>query len=740
MRRATSALLGGVFILQACGGAAGERAPAAPMERASTRAPAAETAGPPATRAAPVTDTYHGVPVVDPYRWLEDDDAPEVRAWSARQNAYTRSVLERTPGLAAVRARVERALRTQTPRYLRVAPAAGLWFVLVEVPPKQQPFLAVMPAGGEPSAMRVLLDPSQLDASHRTTIDFFVPSPDGARVAVSLSANGTESGDVVVIDVATARALAERVPRVNAGTAGGDLAWLPDGTGFFYTRYPWPGERAEADQAFYQQIYFHALGSDPKTDRYELGRELPRIAEIRLELDLGSGRLLANVQKGDGGEFAHFLRERTGEWRQLSDFADGIVQVSFGPRQQLLAVSRRGAPRGKLLVADARATNLARARVLVPEGRDAIVTRFWDGGSMVATAQRIYLTYQLGGPSSVRAFDLRGRRLAWQDPLEIASVSDLARDGADGLVFKTQSFLEPPAWYHYRETDARASKSALAEQPAIDLREHRVLRELATSKDGTRVPFNVILPAGAQRDGSRACVATGYGGYGLSQEPRYRVDNALWLEQGLTVAVANLRGGSEFGDAWHEQGSLDRKQNVFDGFAAVLRELTARGFTRADRLGIIGASNGGLLMGATLVQHPERVRAVVALVGIYDALRMELLPNGEFNTAEFGSVRDPAQFAALYAYSPYHHVKDGTSYPAALLITGENDPRVGPMHTRKMAARLQAATSGPAPILFRSNAGAGHGRDLALDARIAEKVDIYAFMLAQLGVPPQPSR
>jgi prolyl oligopeptidase len=744
MRCAWRVLVSCVFALPACGGApAGALsrpgAPAAAPGHDAASAAATDAAAPPPTRVAPVTDVYHGVQVVDPYRWLENDAAPEVKAWSAQQNAFTRSVIEGLPGLSSVRARIDHALRAEFPRYLRVVPAAGSWFVLVDAPPKQHPFLGVMPAGGDPSALRVLLDPAAIDASNRTTIDFFVPSFDGKRVAVSLSKDGTESGELSVIDVTGAQALPDRVPRVHGGTAGGDVAWLPDGSGFFYTRYPWPGERAAEDQEFYQQVYFHALGADPKTDRPELGEQLPRLAEIRLELDPGSGRLLASVQKGDGGEFAHYLREPSGAWRQLSDFPDGIVHVAFGPKQRLLAVSRRGAPRGKLLVGDARARNLARARVLVPEEQDAIVTRFWDGGSMAATAQRIYLTYQLGGPSVVRAFDLNGKRLAWKDALEIASVSDLVRDGAHAVLFKTQSFLEPAAWYGYDEMRASSSRTALIEQAPVEMRQHRVLRELAVSKDGTRVPFNVIMPAGAVLDGSHACIATGYGGYGLSREPRYQVDNALWLEQGVIAVIANLRGGSEFGDEWHRQGNLERKQNVFDDFAAVLEALVARGFTRPERLGIIGGSNGGLLMGATLVQHPQQVRAVVSLVGIYDSLREELLPNGEFNTMEFGSVRDPVQFAALHAYSPYHHVKDGSAYPATLLITGENDPRVGPMHSRKMAARLQAANSGAAPILFRSNAGAGHGKDLALDARIAEKVDIYAFMLAQLGVTFQVS-
>jgi prolyl oligopeptidase len=266
------------------------------------------------------------------------------------------------------------------------------------------------------------------------------------------------------------------------------------------------------------------------------------------------------------------------------------------------------------------------------------------------------------------------------------------------------------------------------------MRGYSVASETAISKDGTRVPFHVIMPEGTKLDGSHACVATGYGGYGLSIEPYFNAADGLWLEQGVLLVDTNLRGGAEFGEEWHRQGALTHKQNVFDDFAAVLRALVERGYTRPERLGIIGGSNGGLLMGATLTQHPELVRAVVSFVGIYDSLRTELQPNGRFNIEEFGTVQDPEQFAALYAYSPYHHVRPRTAYPATFLLTGENDPRVGPMQTRKMAAQLQAANAGPAPILFLARAGMGHGLDTPLEIRIEERTDLITFMLAQLGV------
>jgi prolyl oligopeptidase len=261
-----------------------------------------------------------------------------------------------------------------------------------------------------------------------------------------------------------------------------------------------------------------------------------------------------------------------------------------------------------------------------------------------------------------------------------------------------------------------------------------VVREFATSKDGTQVPVNIIMRKGTERDGTHACIATGYGGYGVSWTPTFSAIHRLPLDHGVVLAIANLRGGGEYGESWHRQGNLTNKQNVFDDFAAVLKHLIDRGYTNSERLAITGGSNGGLLMGAMLVQHPGLAQAVVSYVGIYDMLRVELSPNGAFNVTEFGTVKDPAQFRALFAYSPYHHVQDDVNYPAVLFITGENDPRVEPMHSRKMTARLQEATSSGAPILLRTTADAGHGGNTPLDERIAQAAAAYAFLFDQLGV------
>jgi prolyl oligopeptidase len=689
--------------------------------------------GPPETRRERVTDTYNGVAVTEEYRWLENWEDPQVRAWSDAQNAYARAFLDALPHREELRERVSEIMAARSSSYRSLAWREGRLFALKYEPPKQQSFLVVMPSPNEPEAARVLVDPNEMDAEGTTTIDWFVPSPNGDLVAVSLSKAGTESGDVSIFEVATGKRIHEIVPRVNGGTAGGDLAWSPNGKGFFYTRYPRAGERPPEDLSFYQQVYYHELGQPAEKDRYELGKDLPRIAEIQLKMDRESGRLLATVQKGDGGEFALFLRSRDGAWRQFSTFEDGIVQASFGPRDGLYLLSRRDAPHGKILRLPIAKLTSAEPRVIVSEGEDSIADSFMGSSSILVTDSLLFVEYQLGGPSEIRTFNLAGDPRPAPEQLPVSSVGGLTRIGAD-ILFSNRSFIQPQAWYRYSPARATTEKTALVTESPVTFAGAEVVREFATSKDGTKVPVNIVMRKGLVRDGTHPCLVRGYGGYGISMEPRYRAVNQILLDHGVVYAIANLRGGGEYGEEWHDQGRLTKKQNVFDDFAAVLQHMIDRRYTNPEKLAIQGGSNGGLLMGATLVQHPELVKAVVSSVGIYDMLRVELSPNGAFNVPEFGTVQDPDQFAALYAYSPYHHVVDGTKYPAVLFLTGANDPRVEPMQSRKMTARLQVATGGDAPILLRTTADAGHGGGTALTERIEQQVDIFAFLFDEWGL------
>ncbi len=690
----------------------------------------------PDTAKRPVTDTYHGTTVVDDYRWLEDWELAEVKAWSESQNQYARSVLDHLPGVEKIRHRVTEIMTAKTARFYDVKYSGGHWLAMKNVPPLQQPFLLVADSPDADAEQRVLVDPNIIDASGATSIEWYKPSHDGKLVAVCLSIGGREVGDVKVYDVATGNELDDFVPRVHTGTAGGDLAWAADNRGFYYTRHPREGEREEVDMNFYQQVYFHELGTPTADDRYEIGNDFPRIAETRVEVDATTGRVIATVQFGDGGEFAHYLRDTNGNWQQFSEFGDRIIQAEFGKHDDIYIISRAGAPRGKLLrsnVSDAAAGNF---ETVIPEGADTIVDSFWGGGTLLPTDDRLYVVYQLGGPTEIRVFDLKGRQLEPPAQPPVAASGNVRPGPEKTVLFSAGSYTQPPCVFQFHPTDNVTTVTEFCYELPVSLDDAEVQREFVASKDGTQVPVNLIYPKGLKLDGSNPCIVTGYGGYGISLRPAANSLNRILLDHGFVIAVANLRGGGEYGEAWHREGNLTNKQNVFDDFAAVLQHLIERGYTRGERLAIEGGSNGGLLMGALLTQHSHLAKAVVSHVGIYDMLRVELSPNGAFNITEFGTVENAEQFAALHAYSPIHNVKQGTDYPAVLFLTGANDPRVDPMQSRKMTARLQAATSSGEPVLLRTSSDSGHGAGTPLDERIEQEVDVLAFVFDQLGVTP----
>jgi prolyl oligopeptidase len=356
---------------------------------------------------------------------------------------------------------------------------------------------------------------------------------------------------------------------------------------------------------------------------------------------------------------------------------------------------------------------------------------------IVPTAHRLYVLDVWGGPSDVRVFDLQGHEQSRIPVSPVSSVNGLVSLDGDNVLYQSESYLTPAAWFHFGSASGKTERTNLFMKPAADFSDAEVVREFAISKDGTKIPVNIVRRKGTKLDGKNPTLLTGYGGYRISISPTYDVNVRVWLDQGGVFAEANLRGGDEYGDDWHRSGMLTKKQNVFDDFAACAEHLIQAGYTNSSRLAIEGGSNGGLLMGAELTQHPKLFRAVASSVGIYDMLRNELSPNAVFNVTEYGSVKYPVQFRALYAYSPYHHVVDGTAYPSVLFLTGANDPRVNPMHSRKMTARLQAATSSGLPVLLRTSSNSGH-INASLNERVERTADIYAFLLHELGVSIKP--
>lgn len=711
----------------------------------------------------PVIHEYFGTKVSDDYEWLEDGKSPEVAAFAEAQNALARRHLDALPERPAVRARIAQLLGASSADYLAVRAAAGALFVLVAEPPRQQPVLVMRTEGAEASSEKVVLDPNVLDPSGKTTIDFFVPSPDKKLVAVSLSKNGSESGDVYVYDVATGKPQGEVITRVHGGTAGGSLSWNSDASGFFYTRYPRAGERAEVDLDFYQQVYAHKLGTPESKDAYVIGKDFPRIGETELERSDDGRYVLVHVANGDGGEYAHYVVRvsaagtRSGEPVRLASFADDLVSATFAPDGKIWGVSRKGAPRGKVVVF---APPYDKPAETFLDESDGVIE------DLVVTRSALYLVELVGGPSRMRRVPLgtkpeplardaaprgktkkpelrpvpttiaagaRGVAIAELPIPPVSSVTAAVRVG-DDLLIRLESYLDAPAWYRYRASEHRLVKTAMAKAAPADMSDVEVARETCTSKDGTKVPMSVLRKKGIKLDGSSPALLTGYGGFGVSRKPRLRPWYRVWLERGGVFAEANLRGGGEMGAVWHDAGKLTRKQNVFDDFAACAQALVDLGYTKPAQLAANGRSNGGLLMGAEIVQHPQLFRAVVSGVGIYDMLRVELHPNGAFNVTEYGTVKDEAQFRALHAYSPLHNVKEAIAYPAVLFMTGANDPRVDPYHSRKMTARLQAATSSERPILLRASNDTSHGMGTPLAAEIEETTDMLSFLVHELGV------
>jgi prolyl oligopeptidase len=669
----------------------------------------------------PVRDTYHGVDVTEDYRWLEDASSEETIAWSRAQQQRTGAYFDGIPWRDELRARAAQLLRAERTTYKRLVSGGSTFFALKVQTPRQQPFLVALTDLDDPATERVVVDPDAIDPSGETAIDFFVPSPDGKLVAVSLSEHGTEDGSLYVFDADSGNVVDEPIPHVNL--MGGSVAWRYDGSGFWYTRCTDPA-------GFRQQVWFRKFGSAPDHVDLAGGFADEQIAENFLSASPDGRWVMDHVQKGDGGEWQVFLRGQgdDGSWWQVAGIPDQCVHAVLGT-DALYLVSRLDAPRGKVLrLPLSRGATVADAREIMPAG-DLVIE------DLAVTRGTVWVVGIDGGPQQMRAFDTNGGPLRAVEIPPMSSVSSysarLSTLGPDRIAWSRESFTEPAAWWVAADGEA-PRPTALRTTTPVDLSGYEVTREFATSRDGTRIPLNVIAAPGTPRDGTAPALLTAYGGYGISLGPRFDPELLLWLEQGGVYVVANIRGGGEFGEEWHHAGHLAAKQNCFDDFIACADHLHGSRVTRRERLAIMGGSNGGLLMGAVLTQRPDVARAVVAAVPVMDSLRAETTTNGRFNTPEFGTVEDPELFEALLAYSPYHNVADGTTYPAVLLTAGENDTRVDAWHAKKMTARLQEATSSDRPVLLRLGS-TGHLAG-SLDQSIDETADLHAFLFDQLGL------
>jgi prolyl oligopeptidase len=674
----------------------------------------------------------HGVEVADPYRWLEGTDAAEVRRWTDEQNAATQRALSAIPFRASLRRRLDELLRVGLLEVPRVA--AGAAFFLRREADQDQAVLYVRDAGA--SSDRILVDPNTLDADHLVTIDWYYPSADARLVAYGLSRGGDELSTLHIVDAATGDLLADRIP----DTRHSSVAWLPDGAGFYYTRYPAPGSVPPGEEHYNQRVRFHRLGADPADDPIVFGEGRPSTDLFELSISPDGGWLLVHVHQGWTKRIL-FVRELAGEgdFHSTGEVHEAVFFGAMGDGR-LYTLTNWEAPNWRVLELDPATADLATARTVVGEREDAILAEMaLVGGRLV--------THELQDASSrVRVYALPGGALERDIPLSgVGSVrsTPMGTPGIAGewdrdeLLVGFTSLLHPPAILRCSSaTGAATTFAQLDPPPGFDPSAYELHQLPCRSADGTGVLVFVVHRRGLRLDGRAPLYLTGYGGFSIGMTPYWIDALPLWVESGGVFALAVLRGGNEFGESWHRDGMLERKQNVFDDFIAVAESLIDERYTSRERLAIGGRSNGGLLVGAVLAQRPDLCRAVVCEVPLLDMLRYHCFRIAKLWIPEYGSAEDPDQFRWLFAYSPYHRVSDGEAYPAVLLTTALGDSRVDPMHARKMAARLQAATASDRPILLRVDDEAGHGIGKPRSIQVDSATDVWAFVFSELGVEP----
>lgn len=676
-------------------------------------APFAAHAAPPPSRVEMVVDTLHGVAVPDPYRWLEDQDAPATRAWIDAQTAYTREVLGRFAGRPRLVARL-RALYEIDQVSVPIE-AGGRLFYSKRARGQQQPAL-MMRAGAGPE--QVLVDPAPLSADQTTSVSYLDVSRDGALAAIGTRLGGADEIEVSVLDVATRRAKADRLPR--ARYLG--LAIAGDGKGLYYSRALPEGPR----------VFYHPFGGDPAKDAKLFGDGYDAEHLIMLSLSADRRWLLLNVRRGSAGlRNELWVRDlsRPGAPVAIAKDLDGTFFGAIGGGMLYLRTTWQ-APRGRILRVDLSDPARDHWREVVPQGPHVI-----EGLSLVGG--RLFVRTLEDVVSKVRVYGPEGRPLGPIGFPTLGRVSAVSGswDG-EAAWFSFSSFVVPTTVFRYDVASGVRSEWWRSGAPVASAR-YETEQVWVGSPDGTRVPMFLVHRKGLARDGRRPVLLTGYGGFGQSQTPSFRAEYALWVEQGGVVALPGLRGGSEFGEEWHQAAMLEHKQRTFDDFIAAADWLVSSGWTDRDRLAIRGGSNGGLLVGAFLTQRPDLCRAVVCSAPLLDMIRYHRFLVARYWVPEYGSADDPAQFPALWAYSPYHRVTDGVEYPAVLFVTGGSDTRVAPLHARKMTARLQAATAASPddrPVLLHDDRATGHVGAKPLAKTIEDTADQLLFLFAQLGV------
>ena len=669
-----------------------------------------------------VVETHHGDPVADPYRWLEDEGCEEQLAWTRGRDARCRELLARVKGREDI-----------AQRFSELARVGGGWgpvlkggklFSLQRTGVQDQPVLMVRDTlSGED---RVLLDPNEWAEDGTIALDWWAPSRDGSRVAYGTSEEGSEISTLRVLNVDGSSAPEVAIPRCRSA----DVEWLADHSGFYYTRLAREGEVPEEELPYHRHVYFHDLSSAPdgSEDRCVFGPGLPFEQWTSITLSPNDRWLV--VIAIDGWSRSDLYLLDTGDLdAPATELVKGRDALFFARADDdgLWIQCNEGAPRNELLRADWDAPTHADWDVVVPES-EAVIEWF------ALTKGRLVLRELKDAAYGLRVFTRDGsleRELAMPELGTVTGVG--AEHDSDQLVFSFTSFTMPSALYSVdlsteEDPGELLSVSVGAPDPALFVIE----QVWYPSRDGTEIPMFVTRRADSPLDGSQKTLLYGYGGFDVSLTPVFQSSILAWVERGGAWALANLRGGGEYGESWHAAGMLGKKQNCFDDFAAAGDWLVEKGWATRERLAVYGGSNGGLLTLVTATQRPELCRAVVSAVPLADMLRYHLFQIARLWIPEYGCSEDEEQCGWLKAYSPYHNVVEGTEYPAVLIMTGEGDTRVDPLHARKMAARLEASTGSEHPVLLRVERKAGHGAGMPITKVVEELVDLHCFLEWQL--------
>lgn len=677
----------------------------------------------PESRAVDVAETLHGVTVNDPYRWLEDASSPEVKAWMKAQDDLTRARLAALPERDAIAARLKELFYVDS--ISAPIKRGGRVFYTRRHATKEK--AVVYWKEGKAGAEKVLFDPNSWSADGSVSLGDWQVSWDGRRVAFQEKRNNSDEATLYVLDVESGkRSDVDVIPGAKYASA----SFTPSGDGFYYTWLPVDAKVPVADRPGYAEVRFHRLGQDPAKDEVIRGRTGDPTSFLGAGLSKDGRFLQLVVSHGWTSNDVYFkdLKGPAGDWMPLAVGIQAHFEVdTIGGR--LFVKTDDGAPRSRVFAVDPAKPARKDWVEVVPERKDATLEAFSIlGGHLV-------LSYLRNAASEVEIRALDGsapRRLPLPGIGSVGGPVGLPDD--DEAYFSFQSFTTP---VEIRSLSVRTGKTDLYARVKVpvDPAPYTVDQVFFPSKDGTRISMFVVRRKDLKKDGSARTLLYGYGGFLSSETPLFTASIFPWLERGGVYAVANLRGGGEYGEEWHRDGMLQKKQNVFDDFVAAAEYLVREKVTSPERLVIRGGSNGGLLVGAALTQRPDLFRVALCGVPLLDMVRYHLFGSGKTWISEYGSADDAAQLKALYAYSPYHHVRPGTKYPATLLLSADSDDRVDPMHARKFAAALQAASTG-GPVLLRIERNAGHGGADMLKSAVESRADEYAFALAETPVQP----